>query len=73
MALKRKLTKSEKYSIALKKHIKWLRSLGLNVDEDGRVILSTDRGYYLDVVERTYEEPKPQINDGIYSEFIKKL
>ena len=61
MALKRKLTKSEKYSIALKKHIKWLRSLGLNVDEDGRVILSTDRGYYLDVVERTYEEPKPQI------------
>ena len=61
MALKRKLTKSEKYSIALKKHVKWLRSLGLNVDEDGRVILSTDRGYYLDVVERTYEEPKPQI------------
>ena len=46
---KAKLTREEKYNIALKKHIKWMRSLGLNVDDSGRIIKRTryeDEGYY---------------------------
>ena len=35
---KRKLTKSERYQLALKKHIKYLRSLGLNVDHNLTVV-----------------------------------
>ena len=53
---KRKLTKSERYQLALKKHIKYLRSLGLNVDDNGRIILTQpDRGFYLDVASRTFD------------------
>ena len=55
---KRKLTKSERYQLALKKHIKWLKSLGLNVDDDGRIQLTTSGGYYLDIAERTMPEPR---------------
>ena len=43
------LNKQQRYEIALKKHIKWMRSLGLNVDDSGRIIKRTryeDEGYY---------------------------
>ena len=43
------LNKQQKYELALKKHIKWMRSLGLNVDDSGRIIKRTryeDEGYY---------------------------
>ena len=56
---KRKPTKA--YKEALKKHIKYLQKLGFNCDDNGRIQLTERGGYYLDVAERTYEEPKPQI------------
>jgi len=43
------LNKQQKYELALKKHIKWMRSLGLNVDDTGRIIPTTryeEEGYY---------------------------
>ena len=43
------LNKQQRYEIALKKHIKWMRSLGLNVDDSGKIIKRTryeDEGYY---------------------------
>ena len=55
----KKLTKA--YKEALKKHIKYLQKLGFNCDDNGRIQLTERGGYYLDVAERTYEEPKPQI------------
>ena len=45
----------------MKKHIKYLQKLGFNCDDNGRIQLTERGGYYLDVAERTYEEPKPQI------------
>ena len=56
---RRKPTKA--YKEALKKHIKYLQKLGFNCDDNGRIQLTERGGYYLDVAERTYEEPKPQI------------
>ena len=38
---KKQLSKQELYNIALKKHIKWMRSLGLNVDDNGYIIKSS--------------------------------
>ena len=58
-AKKRKPTKA--YKEALKKHIKYLQKLGFNCDDNGRIQLTERGGYYLYVAERTYEEPKPQI------------
>ena len=58
-AKRRKPTKA--YKEALKKHIKYLQKLGFNCDDNGRIQLTERGGYYLDVAERTYEEPKPQI------------
>ena len=58
-AKKRKPTKA--YKEALKKHIKYLQKLGFNCDDNGRIQLTERGGQYLDVAERTYEEPKPQI------------
>ena len=49
------------YKEALKKHIKYLQKLGFNCDDNGRIQLTERGAYYLDVAERTYEEPKPQI------------
>tara|TARA_B100000401_G_scaffold10864_1_gene6935 strand:+ start:922 stop:1260 length:339 start_codon:yes stop_codon:yes gene_type:complete len=47
---KKQLSKQELYNIALKKHIKWMRSLGLNVNNDGYIIKSRiireEEGYY---------------------------
>ena len=55
-AKKRKPTKS--YLEALAKHIKYLKKLGFNCDENGRIQLTTSGGYYLDIAERTMPEPR---------------
>ena len=55
-ARRRKPTKS--YLEALSKHIKYLKKLGFNCDENGRIQLTTSGGYYLDVAERTMPEPR---------------
>ena len=52
----KKPTKS--YLEALRKHIKYLKKLGFNCDENGRIQLTTNGGYYLDVAERTMPEPR---------------
>ena len=46
------------YKEALKKHIKYLKNLGFNCDDDGRIQLTTSGGYYLDIAERTMPEPR---------------
>ena len=52
----KKPTKS--YLEALRKHIKYLKKLGFNCDENGRIQLTTSGGYYLDIAERTMPEPR---------------
>ena len=46
------------YKEALKNHIKYLKKLGFNCDDNGRIQLTTSGGYYLDVAERTMPEPR---------------
>ena len=58
-AKKRKPTKS--YLEALAKHIKYLKSMGFDCDDNGRIKLTTDGRYTIDIAERTYEAPKPQV------------
>ena len=49
------------YKDALKKHIKYLQKLGFDCDDNGRIKLTTDGRYTIDIAERTYEAPKPQV------------
>ena len=53
---KKKPTKA--YKEALKNHIKYLKKLGFNCDDNGRIQLTTSGGYYLDIAERTMPEPR---------------
>ena len=46
------------YKEALKNHIKYLKKLGFNCDDNGRIQLTTSGGYYLDVAERTMPESR---------------
>ena len=46
------------YKEALKNHIKYLKKLGFNCDDNGRIQLTTSCGYYLDIAERTMPEPR---------------
>ena len=46
------------YKEALKNHIKYLKKLGFNCDDNGRIQLTTSAGYYLDIAERTMPEPR---------------
>ena len=46
------------YKEALKDHIKYLKKLGFNCDDNGRIQLTTSGGYYLDIAERTMPEPR---------------
>ena len=55
-AKKKKPTKS--YLEALQKHIKFLKKLGFDCDDNGRIQLTTSGGYYLDIAERTMPEPR---------------
>jgi hypothetical protein len=54
-AKKKKPTKS--YLDALQKHIKFLKKLGFNCDDNGRIKLTTDGRYSFDIAERTMREP----------------
>ena len=55
-AKKRKPTKS--YLEALQKHIKFLKKLGFDCDDNGRIKLTTDGRYSIDIAERTMPEPR---------------
>ena len=46
------------YKEALKNHIKYLKKLGFNCDDNGRIQLTTNGGYYLDIAERTMPESR---------------
>ena len=46
------------YKEALKNHINYLKKLGFNCDDNGRIQLTTSGGYYLDNAERTMPEPR---------------
>ena len=46
------------YKEALKNHIKYLKKLGFNCDDNGRIQLTTSGGYYLDIAEITMPEPR---------------
>ena len=54
-AKKKKPTKC--YLDALQKHIKFLKKLGFNCDDNGRIKLTTDGRYSFDIAERTMREP----------------
>ena len=49
------------YKDALKKHIKYLQKLGFDCDDNGRIKLTTDGRYTINIAERTYETPQPQV------------
>ena len=53
-AKKRKPTKA--YLEALKKHIKYLQDMGFNVDDNGRIKLTTDGRHTIDIVSRMIKE-----------------
>ena len=46
------------YKEALKNHIKYLKKLVFNCDDNGRIQLTTNGGYYLDIAERTMPESR---------------
>ena len=50
----KKPTKS--YKEALKKHIKYLQKLGFECDDTGRIKLTTDGRYTIDIAERTMRD-----------------
>ena len=51
------------YKEALKKHIKYLKKLGFNCDDNGRIQLTTSGGYYLDIAERTMRSREKTLSD----------
>ena len=51
---RRKPTKA--YLEAVKKHVKYLKKLGFDVDDKGRIKLTTNGGYAIDVVSRMIKE-----------------
>ena len=75
---KRNLNKQELYLIALKKHIKWMRSLGLNVGDDGHIIKSSyntnDDGYYPTTdLSDIQPEKQPKLSNKICGNGGKKV
>jgi hypothetical protein len=58
-AKKKKPTKS--YLEALTKHIKYLKNLGFDCDDNGRIKLTTNGRHTLDISERIYETTQPHI------------
>mgnify|MGYP001463481909 FL=1 len=56
---KKKPTKS--YLEAFAKHIKYLKKLGFDCDDKGRIKLTLDGRHTIDIAERTYETPQPNI------------
>ena len=58
-AKKKKPTKS--YLEALTKHIKYLKNLGFDCDDNGKIKLTTNGRHTLDIAERIYETTQPHI------------
>ena len=56
---RRKPTKA--YLEAVKKHVKYLKKLGFNVDDKGRIKLTTNGRYAMDVVSRMIKEDDTHI------------
>ena len=68
-AKKKKPTKS--YLEALQKHIKFLKKLGFDCDDNGRIKLTTDGRYSIDIAERTMPEPREKtLSDVLMSNKI---
>ena len=61
-AKKRKPTKA--YLEALKKHIKYLQDMGFNVDDNGRIKLTTDGRHTIDIVSRMINEEDTHIKSA---------
>ena len=60
-ARRRKPTKS--YLEALSKHIKYLKKLGFDCDENGRIKLTSDGRYTINIAERTFEPREKTLSD----------
>jgi len=58
-AKKKKPTKS--YLEALTRHIKYLKNLGFDCDDNGKIKLTTNGRHTLDIAERIYETTQPHI------------
>lgn len=58
-AKKKKPTKS--YLEALTRHIKYLKNLGFDCDDNGKIKLTTNGRHTLDIAERIYETSQPHI------------
>ena len=56
---KKKPTKA--YQKALSEHIKYLRTMGFDCDDNGKIKLTKTERHTINIVERTYEEPQPNI------------
>tara|TARA_A200000159_G_C7205147_1_gene289636 strand:+ start:190 stop:525 length:336 start_codon:yes stop_codon:yes gene_type:complete len=65
---KAKVSKKQLLDMAMTKHIKWMRSLGLNVGDDGHIIksryISNNEGYY-PTADLSDIQPQPQLSNTI--------
>ena len=55
------------YQLALTKHIKWLKSKGFNVDDNGNIQLTSSGNYGINIAERTMSNTGPQCSNNIVS------
>ena len=53
---------TKEYLIALAKHIKYLKKLGFDCDENGRIKLTSDGRYSIDIAERTMPETRTELS-----------
>ena len=60
-AKKKKPTKG--YLQALAKHIKYLKSMGFDCDDNGRIKLTSDGRYTINIAERTFEPREKTLSD----------
>ena len=60
-AKKKKPTKG--YLEALAKHIKYLKSMGFDCDDNGRIKLTSDGRYTINIAERTFEPREKTLSD----------
>ncbi len=65
---KAKISKQQHFEYVLCKHIKWMRSLGLNVDDKGDIIKSKDisnnSGFY-PTTDLSDVQPQPKLSNKI--------
>ena len=53
------------YQLALTKHIKWLKSKGFNVDDNGNIQFTSSGNYGINIAERTISNTGPQCSNKI--------